>query len=287
DHLSRRLNCNRNSPATMQRLSSTLRLVALAAAISSIVIYFAARNSLAEKAEEVRLTERANEALVKELDDAVLAIKKLEEQIQSERNALAAAKQKLSEAQASLQSTLQSASITAAKLERTESQILGQKTELVQLRNKLLNAERKTSSTSQALEIERLEASINALSSENKRLSEALERESSLRLSIEDSIKNPVRKTGALLDPNYKPSLGENSARTEIASINRKNRIVVFSSLPTLKLEAGHEVRILSNRQLLGKARIFKVTDSYIVASLLADFNAEPIDAGRIVTIVH
>lgn len=271
----------------MQRLSSILRLVALAAAISSIVIYFAARKSLAEKAEEVRFTERANEALVKELDDAVLAIKKLEEQIQSERNALAVAKQTLGEAQASLQSTLQSASITAAKLERAESQILGQKTELHQLRDKLLNAERKTSSTSQALEIERLEASIHALSSENKRLSEALERESSLRASIEDSLKPPVRKTGALLDPNYKPSLEENSARTEIASINRKNRIVVFSSLPTLKLEAGHEVRILSNRQLLGTARIFKVTDSYIVASLLANFNAEPIDAGRIVTIAH
>ena len=38
---------------------------------------------------------------------------------------------------------------------------------------------------------------------------------------------------------------------------------------------------------LIGKARIFKVTDSYIVASLLTDFNAEPIDAGTIVTIVH
>lgn len=271
----------------MHRLSFILRLVTLAAAICSIFIYFAARNSLAEKAKEVSLAERANQALVKELDDAVLAIQKLEERIQSERSALAEVKQALSEAQATLQSNLQNASITAAKLERAESQILGQKTELVQLRDKLLNAERKTSSASQALEIERLEASINTLSTENKRLSEALARELSIRASIEDSIKTPVRPTGTLLDPNYKPTPGENSARTEIASINRKNRIVVFSSLPTLKLETGHEVRILSSGQLLGKARIFKVTDSYIVASLLTDFNAEPIDAGTIVTIVH
>ena len=271
----------------MHRLSFILRLVALAAAICSILIYFVARNNLADKAKEVLLAQRANEALVKELDDAVLAIQKLEEQILSERNALANAKQTLSEAQTTLQSHLQNATMMAAKLERAESQILGLNTELVQLRDKLLNAELKTSSTSQALQIERLEASIDSLSSENKRLSAALERELSLRTSIEDSLKTPARKTGALLDPNYKPAPGENSSRTEIASINRKNRIVVFSKMSALELEAGHEVRILSNGQLLGKARIFKVTDSYTVASLLADFNAERIDAGTIVTIVH
>ena len=271
----------------MHRLSFILRLVALGAAICSIFIYFAARNSLAEKAKEVSLAQRANEALVEELDNAVLVIQKLEEQIQSERGALAAAKQALSKAQVALQSNLQNTTIITAKLERAESQILGQRTELVQLRDKLLNSERKTSSASQMLEIERLEASIDTLSLENKRLSEALAHELSLRASIENSIQAPVRTTGSLLDPNYKPAPGENSARAEIASINRKNRIVVFSSLSALELEPGHEVRILSSGQLLGKARIFNVTVSYIVSNLLSDFNAARFVAVPVVTFLR
>ena len=80
----------------MNRLSFILRLVALAAASCSIAIYFAARNSLAEKAEASSLLERASVAKIKELDEAVLTIRKLEQQIQSERSALAEAKQALS-----------------------------------------------------------------------------------------------------------------------------------------------------------------------------------------------
>lgn len=271
----------------MNRLSFILRLVALAAASCSIAIYFAARNSLAEKAEASKLLERASVAKIKELDEAVLTIRKLEQKIQSERSALAEAKQALSEAQADLQSNLQKVSMTATQLARAESQILGQKTELALLRDKLLNAQRKTSSASQLEFINQLETSINALSEENKRLGEALAYEESLRVSLENSLKISVSKKSSLLDPNYRADSEETRVQGEIASINRKNRIVVLSNLAALELEPGQEIRVLSKGQLLGKARVFKVTDSYVVASLLTDFNAERIDAGSIVTILN
>lgn len=270
----------------MHRLSYILRLVALAAAICSVIIYFTARGSLSEQAREVQQAKRANQVVVEELDRAVITIQELEAQIKGERTALAEAKQALSKTESTLQSTEQQASMQAAKLQRAEQTILAQSNELLELRDKLLNAERKKSNASQAREIDLLTASINSLSSKNKELQAALDHERALRASLEKNLKQPKRPKGRLLDPNYKPAIGEISAPTEIASINRKNQIIVFSALPTLELEPGHEVRIIENGTALGKARVFKITDSYTVANLLEDFDGQRIDAGSIVTII-
>jgi predicted nucleic acid-binding Zn-ribbon protein len=270
----------------MHRLSYILRLVALAAAFFSILIYFAARGSLTEQAAEIRKAERANQAIVEELDRAVVTIQELEVQIKSERAALAEAKQALSKTESALQSSEQQASMQAAKLRRAEQTILGQTNELAELRDKLLNAERKKSNASKAREIELLTASIDALSKKNKALQEALDHERARRTSLENSLKQPTRPKGRLLDPNYKPAPGEVSATTQIASIHRNNQIIVFSALPVLELEPGHEVRIIKNGNALGKVRVFKITDSYTVANLLEDFDSQDLDAGSIVTII-
>ncbi len=270
----------------MHRLSYILRLVALAAAICSVIIYFTARGSLSEQVKEVRQAERANQAVVEELDRAVISIQELEAQIKGERAALAKAKQVMSKTESTLQSTEQQASLQAAKLQRAEQTILAQTNELLDLRDKLLNAERKKSNASQMREIDLLTASIDSLSARNEELQTALDRERALRASLEDNLKQPNRPKGRLLDPNYKPAPGEISAPTEIASINRKNQIIVFSALPTLELEPGHEVRIIEDGTPLGKARVFKTTESYTVANLLENFDGQRVDAGSIVTII-
>ncbi|NCG08662.1 MAG: hypothetical protein GWO81_03715 [Verrucomicrobia bacterium] len=270
----------------MHRLSYILRLVALAAAICSVLIYFAAQGSLSDQAKEIRLAERAHQAIVEELDRAVVTIQGLEAQIKGERAALAEAKQAMSKTESALQSSEQKTSMQAAKLHRAQQTILGQTNELIELRNKLLSAERKKSNASQAREINLLAASIGSLSEQKKELQAALGHERALRASLEATLKQSPPPTGRLLDPNYRPADGELSAPAEITSINRKNRIIVFSSLPALKLEPGHEVRIIEDGKALGKARVFKITDSYTVANLLEGFDGQRIDAGSIVTII-
>jgi chromosome segregation ATPase len=271
----------------MNRLSIILRIVALIAALSSALIFFTARSSLATKAKEVALAELANEAVIKELEVAAGDITTLEERIKSERAALVEAKSSLGATQATLQRTNQEASLTLEKLQRAEQTILSQQSELFDLRDKLLLAERRNSAASQNREIEILEASIDTLNEKNKALNEQINLERARLASIEKMQASGKENLGRLIDPNYQPTKGTVSAQTEIASINRANRIIVFSARPVLELKVGHEIQLHSERELLGKVRVFKVTDTYTVATLLPDFDAKRIDAGSIVTIIR
>ena len=148
-------------------------------------------------------------------------------------------------------------------------------------------AQRKESSEGQAQVIQALEANINILNAENEELKTLLASEQALRETIEDPHNAKTYQPNVLLDPNYKSTTEVKRARTEVASIHHKNRILVVAAIPGFNLEPGHEVQIVANGKRLGKAKIFKITDSYIVASLLPEFNTEPIDAGTILTIIQ
>ena len=120
----------------MQRLSLILRLVALAAAISSLAVYMSARKYLTGRANEILLIEQKSEVVINELNEAVLTIQRLEAQILSNRSTLTEAKQALSTEQAALQSSEQNLLLTA-KLKRAEQDIAGLNTEMGNLRDKL------------------------------------------------------------------------------------------------------------------------------------------------------
>ena len=170
----------------MQRLSLILRLVALAAAISSLAVYMSARKYLTGRANEILLIEQKSEAVINELNEAVLTIQRLEAQILSNRSTLTEAKQALSTEQAALQSSEQKTSLLTAKLKRAEQDIAGLNTEMGNLRDKLLLAQRKESSEGQAQVIQALEANINILNAENEELKTLLASEQALRETIED-----------------------------------------------------------------------------------------------------
>ncbi|CAI8296867.1 MAG: Uncharacterised protein [Opitutia bacterium UBA7350] len=270
----------------MQSLSFILRLVAIAAAISSLLIYMSAHKNLTGKAKEVLLMERKSEAVINELNEAVITIQELEAQILNERSTLAETKLALSTGQAALQISKQKTSLLAEKLQRADQQIAGLNTEMANLRDKLLSAQRKESSEGQAQTIAALETSIDILNAENEKLKTLFASEQALRATIETPYKSQSLQQNQLFDPNYKTTTELKRALAEVASINNKTRILVVSATPALNLKLGHEIQIVALGKRLGKAKIFKITDSYIVASLLPDFNTERIDVGAIVTII-
>ena len=149
----------------------------------------------------------------------------------------------------------------------------------------MLQSIRKSSDAGIRQEIADLKANIEILYAENLTLKDELRDASErlvLLLSIDDNPEN-----SQLLNPNYRPDTTRISTQAEVTSINQKNSILVFSVASDFALASGVELTVMQKNKVLGRIRIFKVTESYSVANILENFKTQGLDAGSMITIIR
>jgi vacuolar-type H+-ATPase subunit I/STV1 len=269
----------------MNLLATILRLVAIVASLAAVFIYLTARSHFASQSEEIKYAKDIYQQSQKELHEAVSTIKENEALIANERIGLAENKQKIVRLESALNESQQEKELMLDSLRQEKRKLQNLSLELNKSRNLLLQSTRKSSDASIRQEIADLEAYIEILYAENLTLKDEL-RDARERLALLLSTKDAPEKS-QLLDPNFRPETTRISTQAEVTSINRKNNIIVFSVASDFALEPGFELTVVQKNNVLGKIRIFKVTESYSVANLLENFKPQSLDAGSVITIIR
>ncbi len=265
----------------MKIFSIILRFIAISAAIITFLIFQKTRVFVEEETQKINAAKLVHDNSIRELEKAVQTIEELKESINEDRTNYVKIRKTLIDREKTLSEKTQTIGLYEEKLERARIKNEFLNIEIQEVRNKLMTAERKNSKSGQLQEIESLKSALVKLQEKNKRLTTELAQSNEQLIAIIDTDKADQKARTY-----YNPNINATSAKVEVNSINPKNRIVVLSVAPELKLKSSMEVTLIYGKKLLGKATIFKITDTYMVASLDNAFETSQIDSGSIVTII-
>jgi tetrahydromethanopterin S-methyltransferase subunit B len=272
----------------MNSLSMILRILAIVAALAAGTLFFMGKGKLAEQQAAQIKAEQATVTVQTELDNANDQIKKLQNNLRTERDALADEKRTLESIRSEMYTARQEVSRSQQQLKQAKQKIIELETAASGLRADLLTAEQALVETNKEAELAQLNERVAELEAANADLTESLNaaeaKISMLRPKQEASggYQSTFKISGSQALP--KASIG---AATSIQSISPENGLIVLENTPELGLTVGNEVKVIKDLKALGKIKVVQLTDQLVVANLLPGAKTSEMTQGSSVKLLR
>lgn len=272
----------------MNSLSMILRILAIVAALAAGTLFFMGKGNLAEQQAAQIKAEQATVAVQAELDSANDQIKKLENNLRTEREALADEKRTLESVRSEMYTARQEVSRTQQKLKQAKQNVAELETAASRLRSDLLEAEQALIGANKEAEFAQLNERIAELEAANADLTESLEA-AEARISMlrpKSKTSGGYQSTFGLSESQPLPIASIGSA-TNIQSISPENGLIVLENTPELGLTVGYEVKVIKDLKALGKIKVVQLTDQLVVANLLPGAKTSEMTQGSSVKLLR
>jgi len=285
----------------MNSLSLILRIVAILAAATAVVLFVISKGTLAEQEAALKQAQASSRAMQTELAHANREIESLKTQLSTERNLVA-------DLNTEVQSSRSEAYTAQSELERTQNQLEHTKNEIshlesdaTRLREALVKTEESLASTSKESKIAQLQERINELVKAN----DALQQEITAAEAFDDDYPAPNSRPTTDLEPlrtkpkapMYRSSFATNiesavkpasiGIYTVVSSISTADGIIVLDSSPELGLTVGSEITLIQGLHALGKVEITELTEQFVIANILPGAKVHRLSKGDNVKILH
>lgn len=285
----------------MNSLSLILRIVAILAATTSVVLFVISKGTLAEQEAALKQAHASSHAMQTELEHANREIESLKTQLSTQRNLVA-------DLHTEVKSSRSEAYTAQSELERTQNQLENTKNEIshlesdaTRLREVLIKTEQRLASTSKESKIAQLQERINELVKVNT----ALQQEITAAEAFDDDSAAPNSRPTTDLEPlrtkpkapTYRSSFATNiesavkpasiGIYTVVSSISTADGIIVLDSSPELGLTVGSEITLIQGLHALGKVEITELTEQFVIANILPGAKVHRLSKGDNVKILH
>jgi predicted nucleic acid-binding Zn-ribbon protein len=277
----------------MKRLSLILRIVAILAAAAAAFLFFTSKGKLAEKQTALETSKAATKATKSELATANGQISTLKKKLSTESKALATTKTKLESTREEMYTAQQQVSSTKQQVELSQNTIQDLQAATSELREKLIQAQK-----SQDLVAANRESEFAEMNERIRELGEANEA-LKLELAAAEAVKNSKKQTkgafgrgladsgeqtGAFSSKESSTSAGTS---TTIASISRKDGIILLNTTAELGLTTGPLIILSRDSKALAKIEIVEVSEKFALANILPGTSAHGFSAGTTVKLLN
>jgi chromosome segregation ATPase len=275
----------------MKRLSLILRIVAILAAAAAAFLFFTSKGKLAEKQTALETSKAATKATKSELATANGQISTLKKKLSTESKALATTKTKLESTREQMYTAEQQVSSTKQQVELSQNTIQELEAATSELREKLLQAQKDLVAANRESEFAEMNERIRELGEANEALK--------LELAAAEAVKNSKKETkGAfgrgLADSgeqtgafSSKESSTSGATSTTIASISRKDGIILLNTTAELGLTTGPLIILSRDSKALAKIEIVEVSEKFALANILPGTSAHGFSAGTTVKLLN
>jgi chromosome segregation ATPase len=275
----------------MKRLSLILRIVAILAAAAAAFLFFTSKGKLAEKQTALETSKAATKATKSELATANGQISTLKKKLSTESKALATTKTKLESTREQMYTAEQQVSSTKQQVELSQNTIQELEAATSELREKLLQAQKDLVAANRESEFAEMNERIRELGEANEALK--------LELAAAEAVKNSKKETkgafgrgladsgeqtGAFSSKESSTSAGTS---TTIASISRKDGIILLNTTAELGLTTGPLIILSRDSKALAKIEIVEVSEKFALANILPGTSAHGFSAGTTVKLLN
>ena len=285
----------------MNSLSLMLRMIAILAAATSVVLFVISNGKLAEQQAALKQAQATSRATQTELELANTEIASLKTERSTERNRLADFKAQIESSRSEAYTVKSELNRTQEQLKNTESKIVAFENATIRLREALINSERSLVATSKESEIAQLQERIQELATAN----DALQQEIAAAEAFGDDHTTPnippaadLESTQTTPEPSaYRSSFTTNiesavkpasiGVSTVVSSISTADGIIVLDSRPGLGLTIGSEIMLIEGLTALGKVKVTELTERFTVANILPGAKLHRLSKGDNVKILR
>ena len=267
----------------MKSLSLILRIIAIIAAISASVLFFIAQGKLEEKEAALTRSVEAQNDMQIELSAANDEILQLNKNLLQSRADLASSKAALDSIRAEMFTAKQEVTRNQTQIKQAQNEINNLQIDLKNARGKLIQAEREMATIDQSGELTALTNRVEELEGEK------LDLELALKSAQSNNIKqlNSLNRTTVASKPTSKNSSGILGEELIIATASPKSGIIILNAAPGVNLSIGDQLNLVNDYESIANIRLTKITDNYIVASIMPGANNKELNPGTVVRILR